>query len=306
MTSGLIPGWYILLYHDVSWEETSFVRHIGGTCPPDVFRDHLITCKGLGTLVSVQEGMERLIGGRITSPLFSFWFDDGFIGVRKYAAPILAENGVAGATSICSRFNSRAEMFWRLKLSYLQSIDAGRHLRARLRPFGYSTAAGVRGFTMDRFGPEVLSVIDTLYEEAVPAAMRDDAFRLFETPDGLHELYRKGWVVANHSAAHYPIGEKHVHHMLMDQFDECARWIQDVTGNESNYWVFPFDRNTDPAAIATIRNSYPEKIIVHVGDVVNLPLGFGNKRILYRINAPANDRGQLEETLFAASQRANV
>jgi Polysaccharide deacetylase len=157
---------------------------------------------------------------------------------------------------------------------------------------------------MDRFGPEVLSIINTLYDEAVPAVMRDDAFRLFETVDGLSELYRKGWIVANHSAAHYPIGEKHLHHMLMDQFGECARWIQDVTGSDSDYWVFPFDRNTDPAAITVIQNSYPEKIIVHVGDVVNLPLSSG-KRILYRINAPANDGEQLEGTLFAASQRAN-
>ena len=306
MTSGLSPGWYILLYHDISWEETPFVRHIGGTCAPDVFRDHLLACKSLGTLISVQEGTERLMSGKITSPLFSFWFDDGFVGVRKYAMPILADHGVTGATSICSRFISRAEMFWRFKLSYLHSIDAGRHLRARLRPLGYSLSVQVRNFTMDRFGPAVLSIIDTLYNEAVPAAMRDDAFRLFDTSDGLSELYRKGWIVANHSAAHYPIGQKRVHHMLMDQFHECARWIQDVTGNESDYWVFPFDINIDPAAIATIRNSYPEKIIVKVGDVVNLPLGFGNKRILHRITAPANDREQLEGTLIAASQRANV
>jgi hypothetical protein len=134
--------------------------------------------------------------------------------------------------------------------------------------------------------------------------MRDDAFRLFETADGLRELYRHGWIIANHSAAHYPIGEKHVHHMLMDQFGECASWIQDVTGSDSDYWVFPFDRNTDPAGIATIRNSYPEKIIVRVGDVVNLPVSSG-KRILYRINAPANDREQLEGILFAASQNNN-
>jgi hypothetical protein len=305
MPSGLIPGWYILLYHDVSWEETPFVRHIGGTCPPDVFRDHLLACKRLGTLVSVQEGTARLMSGTVSSPLFSFWFDDGFAGVRKYAMPILADHGVTGATSICSRFISRAEMFWRFKLSYLHSIDAGRHLRARLRPLGFSMSAGVLYFSMDRFGPDVLSIIDTLYDEAVPAAMRDDAFRLFETPDGVRELYSKGWVVANHSAAHYPIGEKHVNHMLMDQFDECASWIQAVTGVDCNYWVFPFSRNIDPGSITTIRNHYPEKIIVYVGDVVNLPLGFGDKRILYRIGAPANDRDQLEGTLFAASQRAN-
>ena len=90
----------------------------------------------------------------------------------------------------------------------------------------------------------------------------------------------------------------------MDQFNECANWIEGVTGSDSDYWVFPFDRNTDPAATTMIQNSYPKKIIVHVGDVVNLPLTSG-KRVLFRINAPANDREQLEGILFAASQRAN-
>ena len=252
MTSGLRPGWYILLYHDVSWEETPFIRHIGGTCPPDVFRDHLLACKRLGTLVSVQEGTERFMSGKITSPLFSFWFDDGFAGVRKYAMPILADHGVTGATSICSRFVNRAEMYWRFKISYLYSIDAGQGLRASLSPLGYSISEQVRNFVMDRFGPEVLSIINSLYEEAVPAATRDDGFRLFETADGLRELCGKDWIVANHSAAHYPIGERHVHHMLMDQFGECASWIQNVIGSDSDYWVFPFDRNTDPAAITMI------------------------------------------------------
>lgn len=70
--------------------------------------------------------MERFQAGDVRKPLFSFWFDDGFAGVRRCAAPILAERGITGALSICSRFTTRKEMFWRLKPSYLESIDAGR------------------------------------------------------------------------------------------------------------------------------------------------------------------------------------
>src|SRR5262245_60839674 len=77
---------------------------------------------------------------------------DGVAGVRKYAAPVLAEHGITGGISLCSRFNDRTEMFWRSKLSYLHSIDAGRHLRARLREYGYSRPELVREFTIHRFG----------------------------------------------------------------------------------------------------------------------------------------------------------
>ena len=64
----LIPGWYILLYHDISWEETPFVRHIGGTCPPDVFRDHVSTCESSGNTRIGSGGDEktRLCGGFLT------------------------------------------------------------------------------------------------------------------------------------------------------------------------------------------------------------------------------------------------
>ena len=34
----LSPGWYVLLYHDVSWEENDFIRPYSVVCPPDVFR----------------------------------------------------------------------------------------------------------------------------------------------------------------------------------------------------------------------------------------------------------------------------
>ena len=303
MTSDLVPGWYIILYHDVSWEESPFVRDIGGTCPPDVFRDHVRACEGLGELVSIREGMEKLKRGDIAAPLFSFWFDDGFVGARKYAAPILAERGITGATSICSRFTNRSEMFWRCKLSYLQSIDAGRHLRARLRKYGYSRSELVREFTIDRFGGEVLSVINTLYDETTSRSVQEDAFRIFDTPDGLIELHKRGWVIANHSAAHYPISEKHVQDMLMDQFEECERFIQSLIGTESNYWVTPFAQNIEPSASSASQKHRDEKNIVLVADRVNVCTSFESTRTLYRIDASANDRNQLAQVLFAASKR---
>lgn len=300
MKNELSPGWYIILYHDVSWEETPFLRHVGGTCPPDVFRDHIKLCTKLGRLVSIQEGVDRLLKNDVPAALFTCWFDDGFIGVRKYAAPTLEEFGTTAATSICSRFLSRKEMFWRFKLSYLHSIDAGRHLRSRLRRLGYSRHMSVREFTRERFGAEMLSLIGQLFDEATSSATREDAFRIFETPAGMLELHRKGWVIANHSAAHYPVGEKRLHHMLMEQFEECEQWIEELTGKESSYWVMPFDRNTDGASIDAIRKRSGNKSVVRAGDRVNSPASYQSTRVLYRINAPANDRLALQDALRRA------
>src|SRR5205809_6413468 len=101
MTSDLVPGWYIILYHDVSWEESPFTRDIGGTCPPDVFRDHVRACEGLGELVSIREGMDKLKRGDIGAPRFSFWCDEGFVGSRNDAAPRSEKRWITVATLSC-------------------------------------------------------------------------------------------------------------------------------------------------------------------------------------------------------------
>lgn len=301
---GLLAGWYILLYHDVSWEESPFTRHIGGTCPPDVFREHVRVCSELGQLVSVREGMEKLKGGEAAAPFFSFWFDDGFAGVRKYAAPILAERGVTAATSVCSRFANRTEMFWRFKLSYLQSLDAGRHLQARLRRHGYARSDLIRQFSLNRFSDEVLSIIAALYDEAANRCVQEDAFRIFDTPAGLAELHDRGWVIANHSAAHYPIGEKHLCEMLVDQFQECERFIQDLIGTASEFWVSPFAHEIAPTDLQTGHDPSCKPTIVLAGDRINMCPDIDSTRTLYRIVAPANDRSRLADAVFSASRQS--
>jgi Polysaccharide deacetylase len=297
----LTPGWYILVYHDVSWEESPFVRYIGGTCPPDVFRDHVETCATLGPLVSIQQGMDKLHRDDFSEPVFSFWFDDGLAGVRWNAAPILTERGLTAAVSVCSRFATRTEMFWRFKLSYLQSTEAGQHLQARLRKLGFSQSDLARHFTLDRFGDDVLSTIDRLYEEVANSFLREDAFRAFDTPQGLLELHRKGWIIANHSAAHYPIGEKHVTTDLLEQFFECEQFIKSLINEESDFWVFPFDRNIEWSAIDAIRQRVGKHVVL-MRDKVNVPSGQEDSGLLYRIHAPANDRRQLTSALLAASR----
>ncbi len=88
----LKPAWYVLLYHEVSWEEPPHLRSIGGmVVPPDRFREHLEVLDAHGRLLGVDEALSRLADGESEprEPWFSIWFDDGYAGVRRYAAPIL-------------------------------------------------------------------------------------------------------------------------------------------------------------------------------------------------------------------------
>ena len=291
------PGWYILLYHDVSWEENYYIRSIGGTCPPDLFQRHVSALADLGEIVSVAAGADRLRKGNLTEPMFSFWFDDGLIGVRKYAAPILKEFQATGALSICSRFVNRTEFFWRFKLSYLNSIDAMRLLRTMLRKHGFETGDSVRVFTLDNFSEEVLAYIDELFRRFTSHQQRDDAFRMFEDREGVKNLQKQGWTIANHSAGHYPVSQVHSLNRFQTEFLECEREVQEICGTPSNYWVLPFDRLTAPNVLDVADRCREERYIVFVGDRMNTPSSMEKERVLYRINAPSDEPAELLKSI---------
>ena len=85
----LKKAWYVLLYHDVSWELSSLNVSIGGTITPDIFRNHISIFSQIGDLVSIEDGLKLTLNQEIKSPLISLWFDDGMKGVRKNAFDII-------------------------------------------------------------------------------------------------------------------------------------------------------------------------------------------------------------------------
>ena len=297
----LKPGWYILLYHDVSWEENYYIRSIGGTCPPDLFQRHVNALSGLGEIVSVATGADRLRKGNLTEPMFSFWFDDGLIGVRKYAVSILKDFRATGALSICSRFVNRREFFWRFKLAYLNSIDAMRLLRPMLRKHGFETGDSVKTFTLDNFSEEVLAYIEELFNRFTSPQQRADAFRMFEDREGIKSLQKQGWVIANHSAGHYPVTQAHSLNLLEAEFLECEREIQEICGTFSNYWVLPFDRLTAPNVLNVADRCREERYIVFVGGRINTPNSMEKERVLYRISAPSDEPVALLKSIALAA-----
>lgn len=283
--SDLTPGWYILLYHDISWEEGPFVHGYGGTYPPDVFRDHVTALSNHGQFVSVDEGLAALESGAITRPMFTTWFDDGLAGVARYAAPLLAQYGTTGGYSMCSRFVLRKEMFWRFKLSYLQYVDGLKALRPKLSALGHRRSVSVKRFTLQNFSEEILSLIDETYIRFIEEADREDAFRIFETTDGIRQLKEKGWTIANHTAAHYPVGEDRASHLFKSQFDECEEFCQSVLGEQTRFWVLPFDRYEANNLLSAFQKCGGDRYLVLLGNRPNHQLN--DQRILYRFAVPA-------------------
>ena len=106
-------AWYILNYHDINWESGILNKKIGGTFSPDIFFNHLKVLNENFNLVSINEGLLKYQEGNIKEPILSIWFDDGLIGVRKYAYDILEDFKTKAAVSINSDFFLKKQMFFK-------------------------------------------------------------------------------------------------------------------------------------------------------------------------------------------------
>jgi len=278
-------AWYILNYHDISWEESLFARGIGGTVPPDIFREQLEKLSQEFKLVSVQQGYDLYQKNQIDKPLVSFWFDDGLTGVRKYAYPLLEEYEVKAAMSVNSRFTLKKEFFWRFKLSLLSQLDGMRFLRSRLKKYGYKRGMSVKAFVLDNFSEDIINIIDEVYSEYTNESFRKDSYRLFDAIDGIRELADNGWLIANHSASHYPIAEETYIHKFKEQFEECEKDITQHLNIETQFWTIPFDRcdkRSEKLMETFNKVDNKNRSLVLVGGYANKSYG-KHKKVVYRI-----------------------
>ena len=291
-------GWYNFIYHDISWEENPYMRGIGGSCPPDLFREHVRTLSQYGDLVSVQDGFAAWRSNSLDRPTFSFWFDDGFVGVRKYALPVLQEHGVAAATAVCSRFVSRTELFWRCKLSFLSAHDGLRELRPRLAKFGYSPDVSLKSFTLDNFHLQVIEQIDEVYRRYTTDQQMADAFRLFDTCEGIRQLQQHGWLVGNHSAAHYPVTEITGLPLFAAQYREAETYLSEHLGTKGEFWVAPFGRMNccAPNLLAEFLACKSGGQLVLVDNQVNHPRA-AEHTVIKRIFMPVKPAAQIVKML---------
>lgn len=288
-------GWYILNYHDVSWEQSPFIRAVGDSFSPDIFHEHVAALAKKFELVSVQEGWARLQNGDIDQPILSFWFDDGYAGVRKYAFPILEDAGVKAGMAVNSSFMLRKDFYWRLKLGFLAHVDGLRFLRQRLRTMGYKGGDSVRSFTLQNCSAEIIAVIDELFVRFTSEEMREDVFRHFDDVEGIRFLLDHGWEISNHTAAHYPVSDANEFQRFERQFAECESELEKSLGVPTRFWVLPFGMPfTDPSGtqVRFEEAEGKERALVYVGSKINQHSAL-HKHRLSRILVPIASANEL-------------
>ena len=277
----LQPGVYILNYHSISWESSVYTRGIPGyTVPVDLFRRHLQMLTEIGQLVSPDEALSALAEDVVTEPLIVLWFDDGHRGVRRWAVQELERYRVKGALSVCSRFVEREELFWRSKLSYLSHLDLMRFVRSGLRSAGFDVPLHIRAWSVTNFRPKLVGVLDrVLHSDMVPDEVIEQGCNEFMAMEDIIALKNREWLLANHTAAHYPVLDEAC---AAKSFAECDKFLQDLDSTGRRYWVVPFGWGHKEEVMEAITNG-TDKIIVWVGDKVTRSQDLTAHRCMNRI-----------------------
>lgn len=297
MAQKLSPGWYIVLYHDVSWEDSIFTRYIGGTCPPDLFEANIDSLGTIGELVSIDVGEELLRTDRLTKPYISIWFDDGLKGVLNNALPILQAKGLTAGVSLCSKFVAKQEFFWRFKLSYLNHIDGMRFVRSKLRKYDYQLSKSVKEYTNLNFSEEMLADIDQVYVDSTSDSFRQDAFRLFMDKSDVELLHSYGWTISNHTASHYRMSREYGPERVVNDFLACEEYLKDFT--RTNYWVIPFGTPKNLDEFDQYIDARDDRYMVFVNNKKNTSQLCNQDKVLYRIDAPISGSVSINDRLFA-------
>lgn len=281
-------AWYILNYHNISWEENSLMRPVGGTFSPDLFEEHIAALQKHFEIVGVNEGYEAWKNGKIQKPMLSIWFDDGFAGCRLYGEPILRHFGYMAAMSINSSFTLKKEIYWRLQLAWLYANGYLNKLRKSLSTSGYQIPEGVvlREFTLGEFDIQLRNMIHEIFAENAGPAVVQAAQSLYDSVEGLCSLKESGWVLANHTASHFPVSEKKSLPLFISEFEKCEQELKSMIGVGSEFWVLPFDRKPDPGLHNLFESSgYANThTLVHVGNKINH--SGADSKYLYRLFVP--------------------
>lgn len=257
----LPPGYYHVVYHDVSPRTGVFTKWMNSTISPQEFSRHLDELASFGEFVSAETAIEAQLSNSVpASVCFVVWFDDGFQSVIDCAQPECAARGIKPAIAVNSSFALRLKQHWRCQLSFLMEKCQHDELARILMPEAtqQTEARGLWFETLDHFSLDLRNRIDSEFARISSADERDTIASLFLGEDSLERLHQQGWYITNHSACHPGITPNIHLDEILDSFRQCGEFVSRFgTGND--IWVIPFDygvvKATTNASIDTFRQN---------------------------------------------------
>lgn len=254
-------GWKIITLHDLSWIKSPYADPLGGQLNPDQFEELVHFLGNEFELKSPVEALKAIEAGKTPDNWLSFWFDDGFSGVRLYAEPILKKYGLNSIQSVTG--------------SLVNGKPTWRHYQAATVDL---ERAFSRTDTLNQFN---------LKETQNKTFNQVSSFWPFDNWEQTKALKAKGWGIGNHTMNHYPIGEKTAACVFVEEFAEMNE-LMEKANLKSPFLVLPFDRENYRVeqVFEQHQAQFSDQYLVLMGNRKNVPENI-EKRVIYRYYLPS-------------------
>ena len=239
----------ILLYHQVSPEDTKFIENYNINVKPKLFDEHMKILKDEYAPITFDEWNEAIKNNDNVSDRVLVTFDDGYKDVINYGADILSKYNLDGIWFINGGMIDNDKVFWLSQLMYLHDNN---HLVKFITEFDYQfpnllklinqpfqSVKDIDIWAKDNYSKilaESLSkyVSDMGWDEVIEA----NTSSIYANSSELKSL-SENFVIGNHTLSHPNFRNLSIEDKVKES-EESREILEYIIGKNINTFAFPF------------------------------------------------------------------
>ena len=239
----------ILLYHQVSPEDTKFIENYNINVKPKLFDEHMKILKEDYAPITFDEWNDAIKNNEDVSDRVLVTFDDGYKDVINYGADILSKYNLDGIWFINGGMIDNDKVFWLSQLMYLHDNN---HLVKFITEFDYQfpnllklinqpfqSVKDIDIWAKDNYSKvlaESLSkyVSDMGWDEVIEA----NTSSIYANSSELKSL-SENFVIGNHTLSHPNFRNLSIEDKVKES-EESREILEYIIGKNINTFAFPF------------------------------------------------------------------
>ena len=239
----------ILLYHQVSPENTKFIENYNINVKPTLFDEHMKILKDEYAPITFDEWNEAIKNNDNVSDRVLVTFDDGYKDVVNYGAEILDKHNLDGMWFINGGMIDNDKVFWLSQLMYLYDNN---YLDNFLNEFNSDFPGLLKSIDLDNSSVKDVDIwAKDNYSKTLDKSLNKYILGL-----GWNELLEanrnsiyanskelktlsESFVIGNHTLSHPNFRNLSIEDKIKES-EESRKILENIIGKEINTFAFPF------------------------------------------------------------------
>ena len=239
----------ILLYHQVSPEDTKFIENYNINVKPNLFDKHMKILKNEYAPITFEEWNEAIKNDDNVSDRVLVTFDDGYKDVINYGAEILNKHNLDGIWFINGGMVNNDKVFWLSQLMYLYDNN---HLNQFLIEFNSDFPDLLKSINLDNSS---VKDVDMWAKDNYSKTL-DESLNKYILGLGWSEVIQanrnsiyanskelktlsENFVIGNHTLTHPNFRNLSIEDKTKES-EESRKILENIIGKEINTFAFPF------------------------------------------------------------------